>query len=242
MPRGKSDRVAIPTGEDPQANGVDLETVEREGLDNSSSDGDDNRSGDGTAASGAAPDGNSSSGDSLGNPDPDDRIIRDEHGQPTYSPTGRLRKRRTRASSADGERKTTKGEKVSVKDLQDSIDGNAGVIFGAHLVIAKVGAVPEMELNPDEAMMLSTAITPILVENGIKTPKWVRDVNNIIIACGYVYGPRFKMIDDRLKAEAATKKARAAAAGHQQVAPFTGVEPVFHPSPLVNGKGPIDMQ
>jgi hypothetical protein len=236
MSKGRTERVEVPSSDDAQANS-DIDTALEAGNEAGSVEqgGEDSRD-DGSL-------GDAGQAFVTGqNTIYDDDYIRDEAGNLTYSPTGRLRKRRKRRNSGDaapqrGTRPT--GEKVSVKELQEAIETNAAIIYGGHIVVAKVGNVPEMELNASEAEILSTAITPILVDNGIQPPKWVKDFTNIVGAFSYVYGPRFKMIGDRMKEEKAAKAAKQAQSQHRQIVPVGGHEPpIFSPSPF--NPGPLD--
>lgn len=255
MPRARSDRVEVPSGEplDTDGNAIGAEPnggADSGDRDSNGSNGDiDSGSFDGTGTDNGTDSGTGDNitgrGDNGTDPrdDNDDRIIRDEFGRPTYSPTGRLRKRRNRTASGDqGSTETKAGKKVSVKDIQEHIETNAGLIFGGHLLVAKVGGVPELELNSGEAEMLSEAITPLLIDNGLQAPRWVRDINKIIIACSYVYGPRFTEIGERLKQEKQAKADARARAGQMVVVPVggTAVEPIFH-SNANPQKGPLDI-
>jgi hypothetical protein len=58
-----------------------------------------------------------------------------------------------------------------------------------------------MELNSNEAEVLSKAVTPLLVDNGVQPPKWLKDYMKLAGAFSYVYGPRWDAIRDRMKAE-----------------------------------------
>jgi len=256
MPKARTERVEVPSGEpfDATGNGITAATGTggNDGDGNSNgSDGDD-PSGSGAGDSGADSGANTGTGLGAGNGpsgtageynDGDDRIIRDENGNPTYSPTGRLRKRRAARGTASEATEGKAGKKVSLKDLEEAIETNATLIYGGHFGIARVLAVPEMELNTDEAQMLSEAFTPLLVDNGVQPPKWAKDLSKIIIACSYVYMPRFKVIGDRLKAEKQAKANEKARREQTTVLPVTGVagDMVFAPSPNMRG-GTLDIQ
>lgn len=232
MAREKSYRIAVPASEDTQAGGDNSENIafetgnETDNIGNEAS----GISGESDTSRSTGDSGNeyTASDTALGD---DDEYIRDEAGNLTYSPTGRVRKRRKRRSGAPG---STAGgskarEKVSLNELKENVETNAALLYSSHFVIAKVTA-PEMELNANEATMLSEAITPILMRSGVQAPAWVKDVNNIVLAFSYVYAPRFKMIGDRMKAEKAAK-AEAHRRGQQvAVAPMAGnpVPDVFH--------------
>jgi hypothetical protein len=246
MAKRSSDRVEIPSGEDPEANVGDyVDAQGAETLGESISEQLDGSGGD----SGSGGSETNSSGQDNGFEqqqrqyyDPAEYIL-DEAGNPTYSPTGRIRKYRRRGDGGSaGPQSGTRpaGKKVPVKYTQEDIDTNAAIIYGAHMVVAKVGNVPEMELNTSEAELLSNAVTPLLVDNGIQPPKWMKDFINITSAFSYVYGPRFQMIGERMKEEKAAKQREQQRRQHQQIVPVGTGGPNFQ-SRANPDAGPIDI-
>lgn len=121
----------------------------------------------------------------------DDRIIRDADGNPTYSPTGRIRKRR---SSSGSGKAAKKGEKVPIDDL-------AFLLRMAHVGVANLTRTPEAEINEKEANMLADPMADILAHYGVKPPPEVMMWSKMFAALSYVYPPRVYMIRQRLISE-----------------------------------------
>lgn len=246
MAKGRSDRVEIPNGEDPETNVGDYVDPQRAETIGESLDaqlggdaGDSGSGGNNADLTGQDNGGGEQQGQYY---DPAEYIL-DEQGRPTFSPTGRVRKYRRRGGNGSaGEQSASRpaAKKVPLKYTQEDIDTNAALIYGSHMVVAKIGNIPEMELNSDEAELLSRAVTPLLVDNGIQPPKWMKDFTNIAGAFSYVYGPRFKVIGDRMKEEKIAKQRQQQQRQTQQIVPVGTGGPNFQ-SRANPDAGPIDI-
>lgn len=221
MPRAKSDRVEVPNGQDPEANGG-LDTTLEAGDEAISVEGE---RGGGIDAGTGTDTGNLGAGvardGSIG--DEDDRIIRDEAGRPTYSPTGRLRKRRTR--SAGGTREAVKPAKAK----KVPVDALARVLMMGHLMMANLSGTPELEINENEGVMIATPLSELLVLYEVEIDPRILQLMELGGACSYVYGPRIYMIRQRLRAEKQAKAEAREREQHRSLVPVVETAPIFKP-------------
>lgn len=245
MPKARNERVEIPDG---KSIVFDNGTVaEDTGSSDTTSDGNsDGSNGNDTGGDiGATGNGDGTiHGDSGTGSDPfrpvreyddgDDRIIRDENGNPTFSPTGRIRKRRTRGATGSGATPKQKtGKKVPV-------DALSRLLLMSHLMLANVSRTPELEINEDESMLIANPLSELLVLYEVEIDPRILQLMELGGACSYVYGPRIYMIRERLKAEAAAKRAAREAANARQVIPVGSGGPNFQ-SNANPEQGPLDI-
>jgi len=129
-----------------------------------------------------------------------DDYIRDADGNLTYSPTGRVRKRR--AKSGPRKARTVTAKKVPV-------DGLARLLALAHLTLANVTHVPEIEINDNEAKMLAVPMAELFELYDIPIDPRVLRTMELVGAMSYVYGPRVYMFKMRKASEKADKQKQA---------------------------------
>ena len=251
MPRARRTDVEIPNGEDTQANGASVEPVT-----DPNAQSDDGGIGADTGANaddggGPRPDTGSGSGPGSGDSEPggqtaahplddgDPRIIRDEYGNPTFSPSGRLRKRR-----AGGPRSDTGATKAKVSVKKVPVDALTRLLMMGHAIGANLTRTPELEINSGEARMLADPLSELLVLYEVEPDPRIMAMMELGLAASYVYGPRFTMIRMRLRAEAMARRAAQQAASERTIIPNAGAGPdgapvaVFQPVDITHG-GPL---
>jgi hypothetical protein len=241
MPRRRREAIAVPTGGVERSNGASPEATEEEAgteLD-ASGDGGGTSIGDGTdndGDGGRAGDGDSGAGSRHPRDDGDPRIIRDKFGNPTFSATGRLRKRRANSGSGGGGSNTSAPKAVK----KVPVDAMARLLVMGHGIAANFTRTPELEINTSEARMLADPLSELLVLYEIEPDPRIMAMMELGLAASYVYGPRFTMIRIRLRAEARAKAA-AKKATEERVLNTTseGGETYFAPVPHNPNGGPL---
>ncbi len=136
----------------------------------------------------------------FGDDSGDDKYIRDDGGNILYDVRGRPRKRRAKRGSG---KQKAQGKKLPV-------DALATFLALAHGTLAAVTKTPELEVNEREAKMLADPLAEILVMYDVAPSRELLLTMQLIHAGGYVYGPRFFMWRERMKAEAEERRAKAA--------------------------------
>jgi hypothetical protein len=228
MPRGKSERVEVPAGGDQEENGASYDATSQEGVEHPSINGAD--LGAGAEALGAG-DGDSGGGTITGSRHPlddgDPRIIRDENGNPTFSPSGRLRKRR--GNTGPREPRQDAGSKAkAVKKVP--VDALARLLMMGHAIGANLTRTPELDINSGEAKMLADPLSELLVLYEIEPDPRIMAMMELGMAASYVYGPRVAAIRARLQAETKAKADARKAAGERTIQPDVGSDLIFMPS------------
>lgn len=220
MPRARTDRIEIPTGEDAGSDSPILEPPSEETEFTGAAD---------AGAEGLGT-GSGDSGTQSRHPldDGDPRIIRDEFGNPTFSPTGRLRKRRTGASHS-GAAETFAPKAKATKKVP--VDALSKLLVMAHAMGANLTRTPELEINSGEAKMLADPLSELLVLYEVEPDPRIMAMMEFGLAASYVYGPRFTMIRMRLKAEATARQAAREQANQRAIQPDNG-EAFF--APVIN--------
>lgn len=174
------------------------------GENGDASGGGDNR-GDGSGRDDGAREPGAIFGSAIGGGDgaDDDRIIRDEHGNPTFSPSGRLRKRRR--SGGSGSRQASKGAKVPV-------DALAQLLMMGHGLLSNVTRTPEIEITNNEGNMLAKPLSELLELYNVAPSREIMLWMALVSAGSYVYAPRVVMIRNRLAYEREERRRKSAEA------------------------------
>lgn len=92
----------------------------------------------------------------------------------------------------------------------------------AHVTLAGVTNVPELELNEDESRTLAKGIVPVLDQFDFVPDPKIAAVIGLIAASAKVYGPRAYLIRARLKMEAERAQAERDAAMRNVTPGFPG--------------------
>lgn len=246
MPRGKTERVTIPSGEPDGEVGKPNEQLagSDESIGNGNGEG---NSGSDTSATAETTGTDSElngagSGYRIGDDPRDDgdpRIIRDEQGRPTFSPSGRLRKRRDGSGGVSGGTTSSQsGARPARKKVP--VDALSRLLLMSHVILANVTKTPELEINEDESMMIANPLSELLVLYEVQVDPRILQAMELAGACSYVYGPRIYMIRERLKEEAQARKNARDAANARQVVPIGGGGPNFRSNANPEA-GPLDV-
>ena len=174
-------------------------------VDSGGGDGGDSGSAGGSDIGGLGDGGSRSSSDSnrgtiFGDEGGDDKYIRGDDGEILYDVRGRPRKRRAKRGSG---KQKAQGKKLPV-------DALATFLALAHGTLAAVTKTPELELTENEAKMLANPLAEILVLYDVAPSREILLAMQMAHAGSYVYGPRFFVWRERMKAEAEERRAKAA--------------------------------